>query len=976
VDRTLPTGLVTFAFTDVEGSTRLFERVPDLWPALQRRQRTVVLDHASKFGGVAVHSHGDGNLIAFPSADGAVAACLAAQRELVAVDWPDGAQIRVRMALHAGAAEPVEDDYVAYAVHEAARLMDCAHGGQILLSEAVARGIESWPDGSSIIDLGQHRLRDLPGLWRLLQVVHPGLPRAFPPPRAEAARQHNLPSWPPLIGRAEDVSAVSDALDRHRLVTVVGVGGVGKTRLAVETARLIEKRFPDGVWLVELADRSDPGSVARTLAEVLEVADAPDHSLLDSIAERLRTRATLLVVDNCEHMIGEAASTIDTLQRRCVNLRVLATSREPLHLPSESVVRLAGLSHESSIDSQSDANHLFVARVAERGLTLDIARDGRAVDDICRQVEGHALSIELLAGLVDSLTPAELARGLEQFLSGATAARRRGGQTRHASIDDAIAWSFELLTDAQQRLLTELSVFAGTWTATTAAQVCTAQDVASGVRVLVDKSVVTAEFGVSPEMRYRLLLPVRAAAAQRLGARTAHLRDRHATWCGDLARRAAASIEGSEAEMASFSKIDTDHPNVLAALDHLEQTDPDAALELAAALGRFWRIRGYWRTGCERLERAYNLAQDTDTATGATALRYLGQMKVRCGLRDDGIAMLRRAIRGSDELGVPDLRGAARLDLVSLLQRDGEWEEAATLNAATQQIAAASPDNHLLQARCLELAGRDALHRGDHDQALAVLADALVSYDAGGHRLLQTSILTSLGNLALDGGRHEVARNYYVKADTLAREAKDVHAEIVTLANLANVAHQLGDFVSARAYYEETLRLARERFDLAEEARTVGMLALLDWDEGNLANARALFEQAAATAAEADGRAAALNWSAAVAAVAVQIGDRLGARIRLREVVESDVLPRDPQLVAEVAGIVAALRVLEQRDVTDLPRLLAIAQSLRTEEPRPGERALLDHTHAAIAGSTDPAVALTGTASVVEAMDAIRRSLL
>lgn len=468
----LPSGTVTFLFTDIEGSTRLWERDRAAMRAAVDRH-LVLLDRAiAAHNGVLFKTVGDAVQAAFPTAPDAVAAALAGQRSLLAEEWDTPEPLRLRMALHAGDAIPDDDgDYLAAPLNRLSRLLAIGHGGQVLLSQAVQQlARDHLPPDAALRDLGGHRLRDLLEPERVFQLLHPGLPAEFPPLRSLGARPNNLPPQPtPFLGRETAVREVADLLRRPdvRLLTLTGPGGSGKTRLALQAAADCLDDFTDGVFFVALAPLTDPGLMPSAIAAALGVREEGGRSLADRLQEFLAARQMLLVLDNFEHLT-EAASLVADLLGSAASLKVLATSRVPLHLRAE---------HEYPVETlelpprtppptaaqltQYDAVRLFIARAqaVKPGFAVD-NETAPAIAEICWRLDGLPLAIELAAARIRMLPPQAMLARLEKRLPFLTGGARDAPQ-RQRTLRDAIGWSYDLLDPDEQTVFRRLAVFAG-----------------------------------------------------------------------------------------------------------------------------------------------------------------------------------------------------------------------------------------------------------------------------------------------------------------------------------------------------------------------------------------------------------------------------------------------------------------------------------------------------------------------------------
>jgi predicted ATPase len=557
------------------------------------RHDSILRRAAEGHGGYVFSTGGDGFAAAFSRAGEAVAAALAAQRGLADQVWPEGISLKVRMGLHTGEADERDGDYFGPDVNRAARLMAIAHGGQILCSPATADLLVArLPAGVSLVDLGVHRLRDLSEPLRVFQVVGEGLPSRFPPLQSLDAFPGNLPlQVSSFIGRDVELARVAKALTQARVVTLTGVGGVGKTRLALRAAAEELPRFREGAWLVELQAVRDPEAVAAAVAAVFRVADRAGMNTLESLIEFLSSKQLLLVLDNCEHLLDPVAELVEALERACVDVVVLATSREGLAVEGERALPVSALpapAADADLANVGDsaAVRLFVDRAEWVDPDFELTdSNAPTVAQICRRLDGLPLAIELAAARVEAMTPAELARRLDRRFDTLAGGRRRAVQ-RHQTLRAAIDWSYQLCSEAERRLLARLAVFAGGWGEEAAEAVC-GKEPLSGREVfellvgLVAKSLVVAQRD-GPTTRYRLLETMREYGEDRLAeyGETDQLRRRHAEYYCQLEAVLAKRIEGPE-DLHAHRQVAAERDNVLAAVNYaIDTADADLALRL------------------------------------------------------------------------------------------------------------------------------------------------------------------------------------------------------------------------------------------------------------------------------------------------------------------------------------------------------------------------------------------------------------
>ena len=603
--RGLPSGTVTFLFTDIEGSTRLLHEHGAAYADLLAEHRRLLRDAFASHEGVEVDTQGDAFFVAFSRAADAVSAAADARSAL-----ERGSPIRVRIGLHTGEPIVTDEGYVGLDVHRAARIAAAAHGGQIVLSETTRRLLEL---GAPIRDLGEHRLKDLTGAERLYQLGE----GAFPPLRTLDAT--NLPlAASALVGREQELAELVSMLSNGtRLLTITGPGGTGKTRLALQVAAELVGTQRDGVFWVPLAGLSDHDLLP---AEVAQTVGAPDD-----LHGFLRGRELLLLLDNFEHLL-DAATTVSDLLSMCRGVRVLVTSRTPLHVSGEREYRLDPL-------PPGDASTLFVERARESGRELD---PDATVDSICRRLDGLPLAVELAAARTNVLAPERLLERLDSALPLLTGGARDAPE-RQRTLRATIEWSYDLLDEAAKELFARLSVFAGSFPLEAAEEVCGAD--LDGIGALVDSSLLK-PIG---DDRFLMLETIREYAGERLAesAEREGLLRRHADFFRELAEEAYRRRFDAEAEQSAM--LEADHDDLRAALDLLEESDPGRALELAGALGWFWLSHGHLLEGRGRFDAA--LAGSTaGGAVRARAITASGAITARLGETAAGRARLEEAI--------------------------------------------------------------------------------------------------------------------------------------------------------------------------------------------------------------------------------------------------------------------------------------------------------------------------------------------
>jgi len=670
-----PSGTVTLLFSDIEGSTRLLRRTGGAYPALLERHRTLLREAFERRGGHVLGAEGDEFFVAFDSAADAAAAAADGQRALAGHDWPDGNEIRVRMGLHTGEPRPVDGTYVGLDVHVAARVMAAGHGGQVVVSEATRSLLGT---SVEVRDLGEHQLKDLAGPQQLYQLEIDGLPAEFPPLNTLDDRFTSLPSVPnTFVGRERELAEAAELLARDdvRLLTLLGPGGTGKTRLALQLAENLRDRFPGGAAFVFLTPVRDPDLVVPAIAQALGLREQPGESALETLVEYLRGKQLLLVLDNFEQVLA-AAPALSTLLAQAPGLKLLATSRSPLRLSGERAYRVPQLALD-------DAVELFAERARAAASDFRVTdENAETVAEICRRLDGLPLAIELAAPRVRTLTPRALLRRLDQRLPLLTGGSQDADE-RQRTLRDTIAWSYDLLSERERTLFRQLAVFVGGFRLEAAAAVGDSADVLEDLDSLVEKSLLLRLREDSDgEPRFWMLETIREYAREQLDAagELEGTRRRHGAWFAQLAECLDTEAETGD-QSASVARLADDYPNLRAAIERArEDRDGELLLRLASALWPFWSTRGYVAEGRQALEDALELAGRRP----ARALLGLCSLRVFSGNSDGLLDDIQEVLRAAEELGDPltlaqawNLLGRFEGTLVgSLARAEDAWQQA------------------------------------------------------------------------------------------------------------------------------------------------------------------------------------------------------------------------------------------------------------------------------------------------------------
>jgi predicted ATPase/class 3 adenylate cyclase len=734
---------VTFLFTDLEGSTRLWEEHSDAMRAALARHDEILRDAVEGHAGHVVKTTGDGLHAVFATAHDAVVAAVVAQRALGGEPWPLPEPFRVRIGVHTGEAEIRDGDYYGSAVNRAARVSAAAHGGQIVVSHATEEVARDHLDGVDVVDLGEHLLRDLARPERIFQVRAEGLAHEFPPLRTLDTLPGNVPRQATtFVGREDDISGVAKTLREVSLVTITGVGGVGKTRLAVEVAAELQPHQRDGSWIVELAAADSDEAFVQVVAATLGIAARPAMSLEDSVVESLSGRSMLLVLDNCEHLLDAAGLLAERLLRDCPDVRVLATSREGLAVPGERVWPLRSLSVPRDTDpgslAASAAIMLFVDRAsaARPGFRLDES-NAAAVAEVCRRLDGIPLALELAAARVVAMSPAEIAGHLDERFRLLTGGRRTAVE-RHQTLRATVDWSYSHLSEIERSVFDRLGVFSATFDAAAATAVAgdnlDVWDVLDALTDLVAKSMVVVADegeGEAGATRYQLLETLRHFAREQLDGSGAadDVRRRHAEHFARVAEEAARELEtAQEIERRARLHLELDdlRSAVTWGLERDVADDAELSLRILTALANESVLRrsngiGTWAIGAVDHARRSTPAYITSVlAAAAWALIWRGEY-------EEGLALAREALDQPDLESAPGVAGAFSAEAV-VLQNRGQFDAAVALYERSQAVIEASgrsgsmTDSTTWSSRAIVHAaqGDYAQAREDNEHALRV----------------------------------------------------------------------------------------------------------------------------------------------------------------------------------------------------------------------------------------------------------------
>jgi predicted ATPase/class 3 adenylate cyclase len=833
----LPSGTVTFLFTDIEGSTKLMQQLGDKYVQAQVDHHAILRAAFQSRKGAELRTEGDSFFCVFQSALDACGAAADAQRGFATHKWPEGGTIRVRIGLHTGEAPLVGNEYIGLDVHHAARVAAAAHGGQVVVSEST-RGLveESLPGGLRLKDLGVHRLKDLAKSEHLYQLVVDGLGDTFPALRTLDTTPNNLPTQlTSFVGRESDVLEAKRLLAGTRLLTLTGPGGIGKTRLSLQLAADLVQSFPDGVYFVPLSAVTDPDLIASAIAQSIGLTIAGNVRPLDGVMAHLQEKRLLLVLDNFEQLMPDGAPVVSSILRDSAAVKAIVSSRavlrvygeqefavQPLRVPDvKSLPSLAAL-------SQYEGVKLFIDRAVASRHDFSVTNDNAAaIAGICERVDGLPLAIELAAARVKLFSPQALLGRLETSLN-VLAGGARDLPSRQQTLRGAIAWSYDLLDEPQRRLFARFSVFARGANLEQVEAVCgpaseLGVDVLSGLDELADQSLLRRQPDFD-EPRLLMLHVMREFAAEKLdeSGESALIHDRHAATYQEMAEAAAPHLFGAD-QKKWLDRLAMDYDNFRAAFDWAQSKgDALRAMCLGSAFWRFWQMRGHLREGRARLEAVLSMPGSREhsqeramalEAAGGIAY-WQGDMSATQTFYDESLALVRAG--GNPELIANALYNSS---FPSNVTGKDVIRARALLHEALPIYRQLNDEPGI--AKCLWALGQSYAHTDDDALAAQTLDEAAALFRKLGNLFGLGWALFLHGLLAVKIGDLAGARSLGVESLKIFADAKDISGVVLVLDGLAEVAYREGDMVNAAR-----LAGAKEAHEVASGAGLTTVVAL------------------------------------------------------------------------------------------------------------------------------------------------------
>jgi predicted ATPase/class 3 adenylate cyclase len=837
----IPAGNITFLFTDIEGSTKLSQDFPEKLHVALERHNQILKEVMESYNGFIYDMIGDSFFCAFENAVDTVKAAVQIQTELKKEIW-DEAVIKVRIGIHSGSAEWNGERYMGYiTLARTARIMEAAYGEQILISNNThslyLEGSKTQSKKKSEIkssshrvfevnfrDFGERRLKDVIEPIRLFQIESDGLREEFPPLKTLDARPNNLPiQLTSFIGREKEMKFIKEELKLHRLLSLTGAGGAGKTRFALQTAAEVIDEFENGVWFVDLSALKDIALLSSTMITALGIKEESMKTSDETLIDYLKDKEILIILDNCEQLINACALLTERLLSSCPRLKMISTSREAMNCGGEFTYRIPPLTQPDPNQNntpeeliQYESVRLFIERALSVNPNFRVTNENApALAEVCSRLDGIPLAIELASARTKILSIEKIYERLDDRFNLLTGGKRTAlprQQTLRALID----WSYDLLSESEKILWSRLSVFNGGWTLEAAEEVCSDEtidknDILDLLSQLTEKSVIIYD---GTKDRYRILESLKQYGIEKLSERN-EIFIQHLNYFLELSEKAAPELKGENAKIW-LDRLEANHNNLQSAIEWgVSNANTEKAAQVASALGKFWNTRGYFFIGIKLFEIILDKSNDLSKTEKALILnwigiynKYLGKYKQSQKFFKESLE-LRRELRDNHGISV------SLNSLGNVTYFIGDYEQAQKYFEESLELRREIGDKYGI-ASSLGNLGNLAYYRGDYLQAQMYFEESLILSRDLKANILIAGLLFSLGGVALSCGDYEQARKYYAESLILYRETGDKHGIAESLNGLGILATSCGDYEQAQVYHEESLIISREiEFKLA-----------------------------------------------------------------------------------------------------------------------------------------------------------------
>ena len=808
--KNIPSGNVTFLFTDIEGSTKLAQAHPEKLPSALIRHNEILRDAIESNNGHVFKIVGDAYCCAFENAEDAVKAAIEVQRNLSEEKW-DESEIKIRVGIHSGIAEWNGQDYMGYmTLARTARVMSAAYGEQIIV-DTRSQSPDWERNEISFRDLGERRLKDVILPIRLFQILGAGLREDFPPLETLDARPNNLPvQLTSFIGREKEMKHVKETLKLSRLVTLTSAGGSGKTRLALQTGAEVIDEYEHGVWFVDLAALNDPALLTSTIIDALGIKEESKKTTEETLIDFLKGKEILILLDNCEQLIHACANLTERFLSSCPKLKIIATSREALNCQGEITYRIPPLTipdPNSNSTPEQLTQYESVRLFIERALVVNPEfrvnnKNAPALAEICSRLDGIPLAIELAAARTKVLSVEKIYERLDDRFSLLTGGKRTAlprQQTLRALID----WSYDLLSEEEKILWCRLSVFSGGWTLDAAEEICSDEVISKSLILdllsqLTEKSVII--FDESKE-RYRILESIKQYGIEKLS--DGHgIFLRHLNFFLELSEKAEPELRGENAKFW-LDTIDADHSNFISAIDwSVNNENAEKGGLVAAAIGEFLSTTGHYSTGIRLVENILQSSGVLDKSVKSKVLSLIGSLKMD----------------------------------------QGDYEQAKKYTEESLDIRKEVGDNYGIVVSVNNL-GCISFHQGDYDRAKKYFGESLAINKEIGDKKVIAASMANLGNISYYQGDYEQAKEYYKDCLAISKEIGDKKLISISFNSLGSISYVLGDSEQAKEYYEESLSIRKEFGDRKGMADSINNLGYIANYQGDYEQARKYFNE-------------------------------------------------------------------------------------------------------------------------------------
>ena len=852
----IPSGIVTFLFTDIEGSTRLAQEFHDSYVDILTKHDNILKEAIELNNGFIFKKVGDAFCSSFENASDAVNAAVEIQRRL-SENHSKEFDVKVRIGIHTGNAEYVNEDYAGYVtLSRVHRIMSVAHGGQVIITAEVYDSVKELQEGKiSFRDFGKRKLKDIVIPEHIYQIVSQEIHSDFPPLKSLDARLNNLPiQLSNFIGREKEIEDIRKLFSGTRLLTLIGFGGTGKTRLSIHIASNLIDEFANGVWFVELAQLSEPTYILQEIASVLSIANDKKRDLFDVVTDFLRAKEVLLILDNCEHLILECARIVEGLLEQCPKLKIVITSRESLRIFGETIYQVPALSlpdikKDITVDSltRNESAKLFTDRaIAVRNDFKITDVNARSVAELCFQLDGIPLAIELAAARVKVLPVEKILERLSdrfKLLTGGKRNQLPRQQTLRALID----WSYDLLSEQEKLLCMRLSVFTGGWTLEAAEKVCPddeldESDILDLLGSLTDKSLVKV-FESDQNLRHSMLETIKQYGNEKLteSGKKNSIQLNKFNFFYQLAEDSESGLTGTE-QREWIKRITSEYDNIRDCLKWSQENDPVCFLKMCVALGKFWELRSNFTEGLEYFQKSLERNENAEPLFKAKAIYWTGFFLINQGKYMEAKKYLNQCLEMFRLLGYQNGVAISLLSLGTLSVFESDYKNLKEVSDESLKVSYLL-NNRSYIARNLQNIGLGLMQQSKHNEAREKLEECLSIYREINDSVQLAKAIGNIGALEYLSGNYEKAIAAFEESLRIRNELGDRQGIGIALNNLGSVAYMQKDFERSEQFLEESVEIMKELGDRRVYVTPVNTLGSIANDRGDFPRAIRMFTE-------------------------------------------------------------------------------------------------------------------------------------